>query len=613
MANQRLSPVRKAQKYALDASAAATNAATALSKKTGEHLQRLDEERGISSRFREAGTQLRRASHQLDEKLGVSEASSAVAKHLSTAAEKTTSKADEIAEASGLYGVANKASALVYEHLAEPAANLLARFGVEERLEAIGRACEDLYGSSRAVIKPYFPPETPHELLRGTRKELAYISACIMQISPGQAENLANQFGKTVASKIAGISASGALLSLVSTFGTAGTGTAIASLSGAASTSASLAWVGGLLGGGMATGAVLTGGVGIVAGLAAYKTLGSVGRNFEDLDETEQRIVQYCWMLIAMIDDYLEGSDGDFSADSANTFLNDTLIPLQTLLQENSESICENLDRKNAIAFRQHVLRDFGPAIIDPFSSFVASSRAKKSLHYDYVIGGVLYALLTRSAVDDSLESRLVLAALRRSDNALAAASEAELSRYLNSYDAEQLKGIANNVKGIYHELLWVEQFNASHEDRRAEIFSATNHAGSDVRIVDVDSGDVVAEYQLKATDNVAYLNEHLIRYPSIQVVVTDEAAAQLEGAQASGNLNVRLTEDVKTDLEALGDNTLDDRVLESAGLAAAISTGRELLEMLRGDREFPESVTEVVKRTGTAGAATALAAYLFS
>jgi hypothetical protein len=124
-----------------------------------------------------------------------------------------------------------------------------------------------------------------------------------MQISPGEAEKLAAQFGTVVASKIAGIAASGALLSLVSSFGTAGTGTAIASLSGAASTSATLAWVGGLLGGGMATGAVLTGGVSIVVGLGAYKALGSERRDFEFLDENEQRVVQYCWMLIAIIDD----------------------------------------------------------------------------------------------------------------------------------------------------------------------------------------------------------------------------------------------------------------------------------------------------------------------
>ena len=434
-----------------------------------------------------------------------------------------------------------------------------------------------------------------------------------MQISPGEAEKLAAQFGTVVASKIAGIAASGALLSLVSSFETAGTGTAIASLSGAASTSATLAWVGGLLGGGMATGAVLTGGVGIVVGLGAYKALGSKRRDFEDLDENEQRIVQYCWMLIAIIDDHLQRGDEEFTADSACTFLEDTLLPLQTLLVENSESICSNLDKKNAGAYRQHVLRDFGPAIIDPFASFTASGFSEKSLHYEYVIGGILYALLTRSIVDDSLESQLVLDALRRSDRDLTNASEAELSKHLDSYDAEQLKGIANNVKGIYHELLWVEQFNISHDDVRAEVFGATNHPGSDVRIVDVESGDVVANYQLKATDNVAYVNEHLIRYPGVRVVVTDETAEKMEGIHASGNMNADLAEDVDVDIEALGGNTLGDRVTEGVGLAATIATGQELIEMLQGNREFPEAVTEVVKRTGTAGAATAVAAYLFS
>jgi len=43
MTNRRLSPVRKAQKYALDASAAAANAAAALSKRTAEHLRRMVE------------------------------------------------------------------------------------------------------------------------------------------------------------------------------------------------------------------------------------------------------------------------------------------------------------------------------------------------------------------------------------------------------------------------------------------------------------------------------------------------------------------------------------------------------------------------------------------
>ena len=52
--------------------------------------------------------------------------------------------------------------------------------------------------------------------------------------------------------------------------------------------------------------------------------------------------------------------------------------------------------------------------------------------------------------------------------------------------------------------------------------------------------------------------------------------------------------------------------LLECRG-TVTIATGQELVEMLHGNKEFPEAVTEVVKKTGTASAATAIAAYLFS
>ena len=175
------------------------------------------------------------------------------------------------------------------------------------------------------------------------------------------------------------------------------------------------------------------------------------------------------------------------------------------------------------------------------------------------------------------------------------------------------MKGIANNVKGIYHELLWVEQYNVSHDTTRAEVFGATNHPGSDVRIVDVESGVVIAEYQLKATDNVAYVNEHQIKYPGIKVIVTNETAENMEGVQASGILNADLTENTKENIEAMAGNSLDDRVIESVGGAATIATGQELIEMLQGRKEFPEAAMTAVKKVGNAGAATAIAAYLFS
>lgn len=601
MKKKQLPAARRFQKILWKSAATVSGSASTVLKKTSGQLRILDEELSLSATVREKGGQLRAVVAEVNQEYGVSEKATAIGHETSAWVGKGKDAVGRVSDNIGLYKAANQAI------------EVTKKYQLDKRLELIGRSCEELYGGSRGIIKPYFPPETPDELLRNTRAELAYISACIMQISPGEAEKLATQFGTVVASKIAGVAASGALLSLVSTFGTAGTGTAIVSLSGAASTSATLAWVGGLLGGGMATGAVLTGGVSIVVGLSAYKALSSERREFDDLNEIEQRIVQYCWMLIAIIDDYAEKEYAEFSVDDAYTLLNDTLLPLQSLLKDNSDSICRSLDNKNAVAYRQHVLRDFGPAIIDPFSEYIVSGFAEKALHYEYVIGGVIYALLTKTAVDDSLESQLVLAALRRSDSDLVNASEAELSRYLDSYNAEQLKGIAYNVKGIYHEQLWVEQYNAANEATRAELFGTINHAGSDVRIVQLESGDVIAEYQLKATDNVAYVNEHIIRYPHIEVIVTDEVAAKIDGVRASGNFNADLNETVESDIDALSGNALDDRVLEGVGLAATIATGRELIEMLQGSREFPEAVTKVVKKAGTAGASTAIAAYLFS
>ena len=472
---------------------------------------------------------------------------------------------------------------------------------------------EITYGSARSGFKPYFAPENPAELLINTKRELTYISACIMQISAGESEKLAGQFGAAIASKIAGAVTVGGVFALVAAFGTAGTGTAIASLSGAAATSATLAWVGGLLGGGMATGAVLTGGLGIVVGLAAYKTLGSERRSFEQLSELEQRIVQSSWVLIAMIDEFLQDKTGVFKPAVAHNILDKSFLPLQSMLVESTDSICKNLDRKHAVMFRQHVLIDYQRVVINGFNHYIESKDVLQSHGVEYLIGGVFYALLSRTAVDGSEESQLVLEALRRSDNSLVGASESQLSDYLSNYDAEQLKGIANNVKGIYHEKLWVDQYNQTHTDTYAQMFDATNHVGSDVEIRDVDTHQIVSAFQLKATGSVAYVNQHLDRYPAIDVMVTSETAERMVGVQSSGISNADLTGKVNHDLDAIAGNTLEDRVLHAAEVSAAIATGHGLIEMLRGEKDFPQSAVDAAKRVGAASTATAITAYLFS
>jgi hypothetical protein len=574
----------------------------------GKGAGRLDQQYQITDWVRTKGAEASEIWRDVDDEYGIQEKTLPVRTKLSDVVEKTNTRVGHAVRETGAYDAARTALGSV--------GSVAEESGLLDRIETIGRAAEELYGSSRFVIKPYFLPETPDELLRNTRKELTYISACIMQISPGEAEKLSTQFGALVTSKIAGVAASGALLSLVSTFGTAGTGAAIAGLSGAASANATLAWVGGLLGGGMATGAVLTGGISLIVGLGAYKALGSEKRDFDALDKVEQQIVQYCWMLIAIIDDYLERGSRDFSVLQARTFLNSTLIPLQQMLVENETAICANLDRKNSVAYRHHVLRDFDPTVIDAFQSFIEEREERLreyTLHYEYVIGGVLYALMTRSAVDDSIESQLFLDALRRSDLDLTDASEADLSHYLSDYSEEQLKGISNNAKGIYHELMWVEAYNAENTETQAELYGSPNHPGADVSIFDITTGEEVTRYQLKATNNVTYINEHHERYTDIEVISTNEAADRLDNVTASGFDNETLSAVSDDNIDTLAGSTVGNRSFESAGIALTVATGQELVAMLQGRQEFQGAIGKSIEKTATAGAATAIAAYLFS
>lgn len=605
MRKQKLFSGRKIQKRLIETTGSVVDLTSEASAAVGKKIGEFDRQHGVTEKIRLSGGLIGEAVTSMDKKVGVSKAASKTKDAIASAGRRVGETADKIAEHVGAYKAA--------ESVENAAKKIADQYQLQKHLREIGKKVETVYGSTRSFIKPYFLPETPDQLLRNAKSELAYTSACIMQISSDDAEKVAAQFGKVVTSKIAGVAATGALLSLVSTFGTAGTGTAIASLSGAASSSATLAWVGGLLGGGMATGAVLTGGVGLIVGLGAYKALSSERRDFESLEEIEQRVLQYCWMLIAIIDEHLQGDCAKFNAGQARTLLHDTLLPLQEMLKSNSDAICNNLDAKNAAAFRQHVLKDFGPTVIEPFRVFVEDELVRKTLRYEYVIGGVIYALLTRSAVDSTIEDQLVLVALRRSDPDLANASESDISNYLVGYDEKQLKGIANNVKGIYHELMWVEQYNATHTDTRAELYEATNYPGADVRLVDKKTGEAIAEYQLKATDSVDYVEEHQMRYTEVEVIATDEVANRMEDVEASNNLNSELTANTEGSIDELADNTLGDRTLEGAGLAATVATGQELVEMLQGKKEFPDAVKETIKKSGTAGVATAIAAYLFS
>ena len=363
------------------------------------------------------------------------------------------------------------------------------------------------------------------------------------------------------------------------------------------------------MGGGMAAGALVMSGVGILVGIGAYKLLASTARDFDTLPDEDKQIVSTAGTLLAAIQEQIDQDEIELTAEEATLFVEQSLVPFQEYLDKHSDAICSRLDNKNSIAYRQHVLKDFKPVVIEGFRQI--ARRAPVGV--EAIIGGVFYALITNTVLYGSSEELFVIEALRRSKGSLHDASEADLAAYLDSLSPEQMRGVANNVKGIYHEMRWVEEYNSSHSDSYAVMHESATHQGSDVQIFSKETGDLLEEYQLKSTDSASYVREHLERYPDIDVLATNEASSVVDGVESSGFSNADNAANVGGVFDEVADNTLSDRVTESAELAGLVSAGREALAVLNGEAVIGEAGKRTLGTVVQAATATGITAFLFS
>ena len=541
---------------------------------------------------------------------------------------QTSTKAIANSEAAKHY---DALSTTLNNQLLTPANNFTKSIGVNHALVETGHAVSHGYGAVRESLTPYFAPSSAHELLENTRAELIYLNACILQISQGDAEKIAGEFSKTVLSKVAGIGFAGGLFSMVSTFGTAGTGTAIASLSGAAASNATLAWVGSLLGGGMTTGAALTGGLSIIAGVITYKMLGSEARDINSLSKPEQQILEQSGLLIAAIDSLFERHENNVSQlflpkHEAQSILEQFLIPLQVLINENKTHMLAQLDNKHYVLFKEHALRDFNNVVIAGFNYFIANLADQQNSdhiiipkhHYspcpnqapEFVIGGMIYALMNNMVIDASIENTLAISALKRMKNDWQDLSNNELGQALRNYDDEALKGVANNAKGIYHELLFVDTFNANNTELTASVFEKTNYPGADIQIINA-SGDVVREAQMKALQSEYGITHHFERYPDIEVIATSEVAALFDHVESSGVSNAEISASMQQTINALSENTALQSAQGSAELASVIAIFKASCDMAQGETLNAASKRAAAQVSAATGS-TLITAWLF-
>lgn len=123
------------------------------------------------------------------------------------------------------------------------------------------------------------------------------------------------------------------LMGVIGAFGSASTGAAMASLAGAAKTSATLYWIGGLVGGGVAAGGVVLGAGALGAGIYGSVKLrrAILGRSRrDDLSEREQTIV----LAIHALTQSIRETNSNGSSISDNELLLFTRIGVTPLIEE---------------------------------------------------------------------------------------------------------------------------------------------------------------------------------------------------------------------------------------------------------------------------------------
>jgi hypothetical protein len=178
--------------------------------------------------------------------------------------------------------------------------------------------------------------------------------------------------------------------------------------------------------------------------------------------------------------------------------------------------------------------------------------RGNRGLHYlrtnfDYLTITTALAAIALTPDPTALTDTdyAMLAALRRSSNALEDAPLAEIQDYLGRLSESQLPGLVSNVKGILHEMQFVRLENEDGDNTYASYFDATNHPGTDVQLMDASTGESW-EAQLKATDSATYVTDWIDEHPGVDILVTEEIAQRMQ-LPTSGLSNQELTTDVES------------------------------------------------------------------
>lgn len=226
------------------------------------------------------------------------------------------------------------------------------------------------------------------------------------------------------------------------------------------------------------------------------------------------------------------------------------------------------------------------------------------------LIANAFARLLLHEEVGGTREEQLVIAALRRSSRRLEQATVDELGEYLSTLSGAELRGVASNIKGIYHELAFVDTNNSSsHDGETAQLFDVTNHPGADVRVTSGDGS--TRDIQLKAVGDSSSIATHQARYPDVPVMATSEVA-ESSGVVSSGFSNVQLRNEVEQCFDAIEGPAEWESATLAAGGGALLSAIGQANAILNGRVTLQNVALDSAKTAMVAGTSSAFVDLLF-
>lgn len=474
---------------------------------------------------------------------------------------------------------------------------------IEVATDRAKELADNLQATATDTYKDIFDDISPENWYRRTAKACEACSDATLRDKDGTSAKIV----RVIAGKVGVAGTSAGIFGLATVLGTASTGTAISSLSGAAFTSAAAAWVGGsvVMGTAIIGVAALAGGIGVAfgAGWALRKYAYGEKREKSELEVQEQRVIDACLALATAFREQ-EAAGKSVDPQTADSLYGEALRPLV-------DELFDVYEKTNSWPYLAKKRLKKAVDALRGLSDWLGRWSNKHPNIATGTVSAVFVQLFAEDLPDFSGDELMVLDAIRRSRNDLNDATEGEIATYLKTLDPRQLEGLQNNVKGIYHELRYADAENSDFDFYSVELFDRTNHPGVDVIITNTLTGET-REVQLKATEYTDYIRKHNERYDDIEIFATSEVADKMAGVTSTGISNDELEDDVADVFKDARD--VDDSAIgSSVAVAGIIVLARNIKVLLSGERLSSAKKDEMIRDGVASASVSGLMAYLIN